>query len=242
MLANRSLHYVFDLWAAQWRRRRARGEVIIVRYCDDCIVGFQDKDDAEPFRSDLRERFHRFRLELHPEKTRRIACGRCARERRQRRGQGKPETFAFLGLPHRCGTTKRGKCAVRRSTIAKRLRKKLQEVKQTLRVRMHWPNREARGMAQEWCHRALPVLGSPSHHGPAMGMPGTPTPLLVSYHTTAQSAPSYDLATDVSTRHPVASRTPHYASVSRATPARHDPRQEPGAVVPHAGICAGGAG
>src|SRR5206468_8176997 len=103
-------------------------------------------------------------------------------------------------------------------------------------------HREARGLAQAGCRRARPVLWGPSQHGPAMGMPGTHTPLLVSHLTTAQSAPPYALATEVSTRHPVASRTPHSASVSRATPARHDPRQEPGAVVPHAGICAGGAG
>ena len=110
-----------------------------MRYCDDFIVGFQYKDDAEQFLSDLRERFHRFHLELHPDKTRLIEFGRWAQERRQRRGQGKPETFDFLGLTHMCGTTKQGKFTVRRHTIAKRLRKKLQEVKQTLRVRMHWP-------------------------------------------------------------------------------------------------------
>src|SRR5215510_13612046 len=136
---NLYLHYGFDLWAAQWRRRHARGDVIIVRYCDDFIVGFQHKDDAEQFLSDLRERFHRFYLELHPEKTRLIEFGRWASERRQRRGQGKPETFDFLGFTHMGGTTKRGKFTVRRCTIAKRLRKKLQEVKQTLRERMHWP-------------------------------------------------------------------------------------------------------
>src|SRR5215475_14108360 len=97
----------------------------------DCIVGFQHKDAAEQFLSDLRERFHRFSLELHPEKTRLIAFGRWASERRQRRGQRKPETFDFLGLTHIGSTTKRGKFTVRRCTIAKRLRKKLQEVKQT---------------------------------------------------------------------------------------------------------------
>jgi RNA-directed DNA polymerase len=139
LLANLYLHYVLDLWAAQWRRRQARGDVIIVRYCDDFIVGFQHQDDAEQFVSDLRERFHRFHLELHPDKTRLIEFGRWASERRQRRGQGKPETFDFLGFTHMCGTTKQGKFTVRRSTIAKRLRKKLQEVKETLRVRMHWP-------------------------------------------------------------------------------------------------------
>jgi RNA-directed DNA polymerase len=96
LLANRSLPDVCDLWAAQWRRRHARGDVMIVRYCDDCIVGFQHKDDAEQVVSDLQERCHRFHLALPPDKTRRIACGRWASERRQRRGQGKPETFDFL--------------------------------------------------------------------------------------------------------------------------------------------------
>ncbi len=125
LLAHLSLHDVVDLWAAQWRRRHARGDVIMVRYCDDCIVGFQHQDDAEQFVSDLRERFHRYPLALHPDKTRLIAFGRWASERRQRRGQGKPETCDFLGFTHMCGTTKHGKCTVRRSTIAKRLRKKL---------------------------------------------------------------------------------------------------------------------
>ena len=139
LLANLSLHSVFDLWAAQWHRRHARGEVIIVRYGDDCMVGFQHRDEAAQFLSELRERCHRFHLARHPEKTRLIEFGRYARERRQRRGQGTPETFDVLGLPHRCGTTKRGKCTVRRCPIATRLRKKLQEVKQTLRERRHWP-------------------------------------------------------------------------------------------------------
>ena len=96
----------------------------------DCIVGFQNRDEAEQLLSELRERCHRFHLALHPEKTRLIACGRYARARRQRRGQGKPETFDVLSLTHMCGTTKRGKCTVRRCTIATRLRKQLQEVKQ----------------------------------------------------------------------------------------------------------------
>lgn len=139
LLANLSLHDVFALWAAQWRRRHARGDVIIVRYCDDFIVGVQHKAAAEQFRRALRERFHRFHRALHPEKTRLIAVGRWASERRQRRGQGKPETVDFLGFRHMGGTTQRGKFTVRRCTSAKRLRKKLQEVKQTLRERMHWP-------------------------------------------------------------------------------------------------------
>jgi RNA-directed DNA polymerase len=141
VLANIYLHYVFDLWANQWRHRNARGDVIIVRYCDDFIVGFQYRDEAERFLGDLRERFGKFNLELHPEKTRLIEFGRFAAERRKRQGAGKPETFDFLGFTHICGQTRKGKFTVRRKTIACRLRRKLQEVKQTLRVRMHWPIR-----------------------------------------------------------------------------------------------------
>ena len=113
-----------------------------MRYCDDCIVGFQHKDAAEQFLRDLRERFPRFHLALHPDKTRLIEFGRWARERRQRRGQGTPETFAFLGLTHICSKTRTGKYTVRRKTVAKRLRKKLQEITQTLRARIPWPIRQ----------------------------------------------------------------------------------------------------
>jgi len=141
-LANLYLHDVLDLWAAQWRRRHARGDVIIVRYCDDFIVGFQHKDEAEQCLRDLRERFRTFNLELPPDKTRLIEFGRFAAERRQRRGQGKPETFDFLGFTHMCGQTKRGVFTVRRKTIATRLRSKLREIKLTLRLRMHWPVQE----------------------------------------------------------------------------------------------------
>ncbi len=139
LLANIYLHYVFDLWAEQWRGRHARGDVVIVRYCDDFIVGFQYQDEAERFWVALRERFHRFNLELHPEKTRLLEFGRFAVERRQRRGEGKPDTFDFLGFTHMCGTTRKGKFTVRRKTVASRLRRNPHEVKQTLRKRMCLP-------------------------------------------------------------------------------------------------------
>lgn len=119
LLANIYLHYVFDLWAEQWRGRHARGDVIIVRYCDDFIVGFQCQDEAERFCVELRERFHGFNLELHPEKTRLIEFGRFAAERRKRRGERKPETFDFLGFTHMCGKTRKGKFTVRRKTVAR---------------------------------------------------------------------------------------------------------------------------
>lgn len=139
MAANIYLHYVLDLWVDRWRRQHARGDVIIVRYCDDFIVGFEHRDDAEWFWRALRERFQQFNLELHPEKTRLIEFGRYAADRRQRRGQSKPETFDFLGFTPICSQTRKGKFTVRWKTIAKRLRRKLQEVKDTLRQHMHWP-------------------------------------------------------------------------------------------------------
>ena len=139
LAANIYLHYVLDLWADRWRRQYARGDVIIVRYADDFIVGFEHRDDAERFWSELRDRMGQFNLELHPEKTRLIEFGRFAAERRQRRAQGKPATFDFLGFTHICSKTRNGKFTVRRKTIAQRLRKKLQAVKDTLRRRMHWP-------------------------------------------------------------------------------------------------------
>ncbi len=139
LAANIYLHYVLDLWAERWRRRNARGDMIIVRYGDDFVAGFEHRGDAERFWTELRARFQQFNLELHPEKTRLIEFGRFAADRRQRRGQGKPETFDFLGLTHICSQTRKGKFTVRRKTIAKRLRTKLQEVKAALRRRLHEP-------------------------------------------------------------------------------------------------------
>jgi RNA-directed DNA polymerase len=142
LLAHLSLHSVCDLWAAPWRRRDARGDVIIGRYGDDGIVGFQYQDDAEQLLSDLRDRCHRLHLARPPDQTRLSAFGRWASARRQRRGQGKPETCDFLGVTHRCRQTRTGKLTVRRKTVAKRLRQQLQESKQLLRVRLHWPIRQ----------------------------------------------------------------------------------------------------
>jgi len=136
-LANVFLHYVFDLWANQWRSRRARGSMIMVRYADDFVVGFQDRGDAERFLRDLRKRFEAFGLQLHPEKTRLIEFGRYAAERRKERGEGRPVTFNFLGFTHFCGTTRRGTFTIKRKSIAKRMRAKLQEIKQRLAFHRH---------------------------------------------------------------------------------------------------------
>jgi len=139
LLANVYLHYVLDLWARQWRNRHeSQGDVIIVRYADDFVLGFQHRCDALRFLEELRERLERFGLSLHPDKTRLIEFGRLAARDRSRRGEGKPETFDFLGFTHICSRTrKRRGFTVKRKTIAKRLRAKLQSVKTHLRRRMH---------------------------------------------------------------------------------------------------------
>jgi len=143
LLANIYLHYVFDLWAHHWRRTQATGDVILVRFADDIVVGFQNRADAERFQAELSERFAKFHLELHPEKTRLLEFGPFAIERRRKRGQGKPETFAFLGFTHICGKKRsNGRFTVRRKTIRKRLQAKLNQIKAELRRRMHHPIRE----------------------------------------------------------------------------------------------------
>ncbi len=137
LLANIYLHYVFDLWVEAWRRKCARGDVIVVRYADDMVLGFQYPEEADRFLSEFRERLGKFGLELHPEKTRRIEFGRWAERNRKKRGEGKPETFDFLGFTHISGKNRKGYFTVRRKTIAKRMRGKLQELKQKLKLRRH---------------------------------------------------------------------------------------------------------
>ena len=140
LLCNVYLHYVLDLWVQSWRTRRATSENIVVRYADDSVLGFQHRAEAERFLQDWRERLRKFGLELHPDKTRLIEFGRFAAENRKRRGEGKPETFNFLGFTHICGRSrKNGKFLVLRKTIRKRLLAKLKEVKDELRKRMHQP-------------------------------------------------------------------------------------------------------
>ncbi len=140
LLANIFLHYVFDLWVQAWRQKHARGDVIVVRFADDIVVGFQNKSEAERFWKELVERFGKFRLELHPEKTRLLEFGPFAADNRKRLGKGKPETFNFLGFTHICGKKRsNGRFTVLRQTIRKRLQAKLSEVKAELRRRMHDP-------------------------------------------------------------------------------------------------------
>lgn len=145
LLANIYLHYVFDQWADAWRKRIARGEVIAVRYADDLVLGFEHREDAERFLREFGERLAKFGLELHPDKTRLIDFGRYAQTNRNKRGEGKPETFDFLGFTHYCGT-KKGRFVVWRKTASKRMRAKLQQLKHALQHRMH----ESLAQLGEW--------------------------------------------------------------------------------------------
>jgi RNA-directed DNA polymerase len=139
LLANIYLHYALDLWALRWRRHKAAGDMIIVRYADDFIVGFQHHEDARRFLDEMRERLQEFALSLHPEKTRLIEFGRFAAASRKRRGLGKPETFNFLGFTFICGKSRQGKFLIKRKTRRDRMRAKLQGIKEELRRRMHQP-------------------------------------------------------------------------------------------------------
>jgi RNA-directed DNA polymerase len=139
LLANIYLHYVFDLWVDVWRKKCALGDVIVIRYADDNVLGFQHRAEADRFLEHFRERLAKFGLELHPDKTRRIEFGQFAERNRKRRGEGKPETFDFLGFTHMSGKKRDGNFVVKRKTISKRMRAKLEEIKQQLLNRTHDP-------------------------------------------------------------------------------------------------------
>jgi group II intron reverse transcriptase/maturase len=139
LLANIYLFYVLDLWVQQWRKKHASGDMIIVRYADDFVMGFQHRADAKRFLRELGERMQKFGLTLHPEKTRMIEFGRFAKQNHERRGDGKPETFDFLGFTHCCGQTRHGAFKIHRISIAKRMRATLQAIKEKLRKMMHSP-------------------------------------------------------------------------------------------------------
>src|SRR2546425_3055832 len=165
LLANVYLHYVFDLWIQAWRQKRAHGDVIVVRYADDIVVGFNSKADADQFRAELTERMRKFLLELHPEKTRLLEFGPFAINNRQRRGEGKPETFNFLGFTHICVKKRsNGMYTVLRQTIRKRLQTKLNEVKAELQRRMHEPIPELGKWLQAVVRGHIRYYGVPMNH------------------------------------------------------------------------------
>ena len=173
LLANVYLHYVFDLWADRWRRREAEGNVIILRYADDIVMGFEHEADARRFWDAMRLRFEQFSLALHPDKTRLLEFGRYAAANRTQRGLGKPETFTFLGFIFICGKSRRGFFQLQRKTRGDRMRAKLREIKEQLRERMHEPIPEqGRWLKQVvsgfFAYHAVPTnfkaLGAFRHH------------------------------------------------------------------------------
>jgi len=162
LLANVYLHYVFDLWAERWRRREATGDMIMVRYADDLVVGFQHETDARRFWDAMRERLREFSLSLHPDKTRLIEFGRFATQNHEKRGRSKPETFKFLGFVLICGKSRRGDFQIWRKSRRDRMRGKLREIKEALRQRMHRPIPEtgkwlAQVVAGYFAYHAVPT-------------------------------------------------------------------------------------
>jgi RNA-directed DNA polymerase len=151
LLANVYLHYAYDQWVNAWRRKRDRGCVIVVRYADDSVTGFEKKTTAQQFLEELWERLGKFGLSLHPDKTRLIRFGRFAAEDRRARGEGKPETFDFLGFTHCCGRDRKGKFQVVRLTVKKRMRKTLTAIRETLYRRRHEPV----PVIGAWLHRVM---------------------------------------------------------------------------------------
>jgi group II intron reverse transcriptase/maturase len=170
LLANIYLHYVLDLWAQQWRKKTAQGDMIIVRWADDFVVGFQNRQDAERFLKELQNRFDKFSLLLHPDKTRLIRFGRFARSNCKRcDGRRKPETFDFLGFTHYCGMSRNGRFMVKRKTMRKRFAAKLSDIKLELKKRMHLP------IAEQGSWLRSVVRGYFNYHaipgnGPAIGL------------------------------------------------------------------------
>jgi RNA-directed DNA polymerase len=142
LLANIYLHYVLDQWVKWWRSHHAQGEVYIVRYADDCVLGFQHKSDAEQFQAELKGRLAKFSLEMHEGKTRLVEFGRFAASNRKERGEGKPETFDFLGFTHICSKKKNGRFTIYRKTITKRLSAKIKDVREKLFKNRHKPMTE----------------------------------------------------------------------------------------------------
>jgi RNA-directed DNA polymerase len=159
LLANIYLHYVLDIWTSRWRKTKAKGDMIIVRYADDFVIGFQYYEEAVRFLADLRERLSKYDLTLHPKKTRLIEFGKFASDNRKRKGKGKPETFDFLGFTHMCSKNRKGGFFLRRKTKRKRFKKKLEEIKGELRKRMHERIRET----GKWL--ATVIMGHANYYG-----------------------------------------------------------------------------
>ena len=240
LLANVYLHYVFDLWVKRWRRRQARGEMIVVRFADDYIVGFQRRDDAQRFLTELRGRLARFGLELAESKTRLIEFGRYAAQNRRARGLGRPETFDFLGFTHVCGKSRSGRFMVTRITSRKRMAAKLREVREELKRRRHLPI----PVQGKWL--ASVVRGHCAYYA----VPGnTYAVSAFRFHATrhwhrALRRRSQRHRMNWERANRIAARWLPQVRVTHPWPQQrfdvNHPRQEPSALAVHAGICAGG--
>jgi len=224
LLANIYLHYVFDLWVQRWRKRQARGDVVVARYVDDFVVGFEHREEAERFLAELRERFARFGLELHPDKTRLIELSRWAERNRQRRGGGKPETFNFLGFTHSCAKTRKGWFTVLRQTMRKRWQGKLKEVKAELRQRLHGFHPGAGRLLAVRRQGTRPLLRR-AHERPCAGcLPQGRGVALAPRAAAAEPETPPALEPDDALHRPVASARPHLPPLSPGTPVRCHPR------------------
>src|SRR4051794_24197368 len=241
MLANVYLHYVFDLWAERWRRREATGDMIIVRYADDLVLGFEREADARRFRDAMRARFEEFALSLHPDKTRLIEFGRLAAARRARRGLGKPETFTFLGFTFICGKSRQGKFLLCRKTRRDRMRAKLREIKDELRRRLHQPIPEQ----GQWLRRV--VSGFFNYHAvPTNGraLVAFRSHVETLWHRSLRRRSQRDKTTWPRTKKLAEDWLPRPRTLhpwpEKRFAVRH-PRWEPYAGMPHVRFCAGGA-
>jgi group II intron reverse transcriptase/maturase len=241
LLANVYLHYVFEVWAARWRRRQATGDMIIVRYADDIVVGFEHEADARRFWDAMHERLAAFALALHPDKTRLIAFGRRAAVKRAPCGLGKPETFTFLGFTFICGTARRGGFQIQRKTRRDRMRARLRAIKDELRQRMHQPIPEQ----GRWLRQV--VTGYVAYHG----VPTNGRALAAfRYHVldlwrralrrrSQKGALTWERMTKLANDWLPQPRILHPWPQQRFA-VKH-PRWEPYAGMPHVRICAGGA-
>ena len=241
LYSNVFLHYVLDLWVEAWRKRHARGEVIIVRYADDFVIGFREESDARSCLSALRERFAKFDLELHPEKTRLIEFGRHAARQRSLRGDDPPETFDFLGFTHICGTTRKGYFTTRRISSVKKLRSKLSELTAELKRTMHKALTQVgpwlRNVYRGWCqYHAIP--------GNFPRLKQLRTALQNLWLRTLRRRSQRGRRLTWAKFLPLSDRWLPRPKILHPYPdARFDrfyPREEPYAVIPHVRICAGG--
>ena len=231
---------MFDLWAEQWRRRHARGDVVIVRFADDYIVGFQHEEDARRFLEELRGRLAQFSLELAAEKTRLIEFGRFAAERRAKRGLGKPETFQFLGFTHVCAKTRNGQFKLKRITDAKRMRAKLHTLKAECRRRRHQPIPEQGRWLASVLRGHYNYYAVPDNIEAVQAYRDQATRHWYRGASAPQPARPPDLGANAPPRATMAPATQDHAPLAYRSILRSYPSQEPSALAAHAGICAGG--